>query len=159
MVCRFFATKEVKHIKNINTMKKSLFSLVVLFASILLFTSCSDEKEQPFSIIGEWGMVSGTISDADGTTDRYEKLPSGAYYQLMEFRTDGTLIRTYMPDYIRSYGVFTFNNVTNMLSYKYDGDRFYVRANVQIIDADEMIVTTDYGTSIGRITQYFVKID
>jgi hypothetical protein len=64
-----------------------------------------------------------------------------------------------MPDYIRSYGVFTFNNVTNVLSYKYDGDRYYLRSNVQIIDADEMIITTDYGTSIGRTTQYFVKID
>lgn len=140
-------------------MKNFFKSIFVIFASIVLFASCSNEKEKVFSIIGEWGMVSGTISDADGTTDRYDKLSSGAYYQLLEFRTDGTLIRTYMPDYIRSYGVFTFNNVTNVLSYKYDGDRYYLRSNVQIIDADEMIITTDYGTSIGRTTQYFVKID
>lgn len=140
-------------------MKNFFKSIFVIFASIVLFASCSNEKEKVFSIIGEWGMVSGTISDADGTTDRYDKLSSGAYYQLMEFRTDGTLIRTYMPDYIRSYGVFTFNNVTNVLSYKYDGDRYYLRSNVQIVDADEMIITTDYGENIGRTTQYFVKID
>ena len=140
-------------------MKNFFKSIFVIFASIVLFASCSNEKEKVFSIIGEWGMVSGTISDADGTTDRYDKLSSGAYYQLLEFRTDGTLIRTYMPDYIRSYGVFTFNNVTNVLSYKYDGDRYYLRSNVQIVDADEMMITTDYGENIGRTTQYFVKID
>jgi hypothetical protein len=71
-------------------MKNFFKSIFVIFASIVLFASCSNEKEKVFSIIGEWGMVSGTISDADGTTDRYDKLSSGAYYQLLEFRTDGT---------------------------------------------------------------------
>lgn len=136
--------------------------LAKFFISILLgllLVSCTTEKEQVFTLVGQWGMVSGTISDGDGTTNRYGKLSDGSFYQLLEYRTDGTLIRTYLPDNTKTYGVYTFNNVTNELSYKYDGDRFYCPATVQIIDWDEIIVTTDYGTDIGRITQYLIKID
>lgn len=104
-------------------------------------------------------MVSGTISNADGTTNRYNKLSSGGYYQILEFQTEGTLIRITMPDYIKSYGVYTFNNVTNELSYKFDGNKYYFPATVQIINTDEMVITTDYGTNIGKSTQYFVKTD
>ncbi len=139
---------------------RSIFkSIFITITSVILLISCSEEKEKDFSIIGEWGMVSGTISNADGTTIRYNKLSSGGYYQILEFQTEGTLIRITMPDYIKSYGVYTFNNVTNELSYKFDGNKYYFPATVQIINTDEMVITTDYGTNIGKSTQYFVKTD
>ena len=139
---------------------RSIFkSIFITITSVILLISCSEEKEKDFSIIGEWGMVSGTISNADGTTNRYNKLSSGGYYQILEFQTEGTLIRITMPDYIKSYGVYTFNNVTNELSYKFDGNKYYFPATVQIINTDEMVITTDYGTNIGKSTQYFVKTD
>ena len=134
-------------------------SIFITITSVILLISCSEEKEKVFSIIGEWGMVSGTISNADGTTNRYNKLSSGGYYQILAFQTEGTLIRVTMPDYIKSYGVYTFNNVTNELSYKFDGNKYYFPATVQIINTDEMIITTDYGMNIGKSTQYFVKTD
>lgn len=140
-------------------MKNILKGTLVFVTSLILLVSCHKEREEAFTIIGEWGMVSGTISDANGTTDRYDKHSSGAYYQLLKFRTDGTLIRTSMPDYLISYGVYTFNNVTNELSYKFDGNRYYFPATVQIVSADEMIITTDYGPNIGRSIQYFVRND
>ena len=49
-------------------------------------------------------------------------------------------------------------NITNELSYKYDGEKYYRPATVQVIDYDEIIVTTDYGVDVGRITQYFVRL-
>ena len=135
---------------------RRLFSLLIV--STVLFASCS-EKENVFTIIGEWGMVSGTIADGDGTTDRYEELPNGEFYQILQYKTDGTLIRTTLPDNKKSYGTYTFNSTTNALSYKYDGDRYYAPAEVQVIDYDEMVITTDYGINIGRITQYCIRLD
>jgi hypothetical protein len=49
-------------------------------------------------------------------------------------------------------------NITNELSYKYDGEKYYRPATLQVIDYDEIIVTTDYGVDVGRITQYFVRL-
>ena len=143
-------------------MKSNLFTKIFLrkFAitiSTFLFISCSVNNEEAFTIIGKWGMVSGTISNPDGTTNRYDKLSSGNFYQTIEYQKDGTLIKITFPDYIKSYGIYTFNNVTNELSYKLDGDIYYCPAIVQIIDNDEMIITTNYGTNIGKITQYFIK--
>ena len=136
---------------------KNILRKFTISISIFLFISCSVNNEEVFTIIGKWGMVSGTISQPDGTTNRYDKLSSGGFYQIIEYQKDGTLIKTTFPDYIKSYGVYTFNNVTNELSYKFDGDRYYIPAIVQIINNDEMIITTNYGANIGKITQYFIK--
>ena len=65
-------------------MKNILKGTFVFVTSLILLVSCHIEREEAFTIIGEWGMVSGTISDANGTTDRYEKHSSGAYYQLLK---------------------------------------------------------------------------
>lgn len=137
-------------------MKNTLYKLIVLISSLLFLNACSTEKEPAFTIIGTWGMVSGTISEGDGTTNRYDEMPSGKYYEILEYKTDGTLIRT---SSVKEYGVYTFNNITNELSYKFDGEKYYRPATIQVIDYDEMIVTTDYRFNIGRITQYFVRID
>lgn len=136
-------------------MKNALYKFVIFLSSILLFTACSLEKEPTFTIIGTWGMVSGTISMSDGTTTRYEELSAGEYYEILEYKTDGTLVKTFS---VEEYGVYTFNNITNELSYKYDGEKYYRPATVQVIDYDEIIVTTDYGVDVGRITQYFVRL-
>ena len=136
---------------------KNILRKFAITLSTFLLISCSVNNEEAFTIIGKWGMVSGTISNPDGTTNRYDKLSSGNFYQIIEFQKNGTLIKTTFPDYIKSYGIYTFNNITNELSYKFDGDRYYSPAIVQIIDNDEMVITTNYGTNIGRITQYFEK--
>ena len=136
-------------------MKNALYKFIIFLSSILLFTACSLEKEPTFTIIGTWGMVSGTISMSDGTTTRYEELSAGEYYEILEYKTDGTLVKTFS---VEEYGVYTFNNITNELSYKYDGEKYYRPATVQVIDYDEIIVTTDYGVDVGRITQYFVRL-
>ena len=137
-------------------MKISFHKLLILISSIFIFSACSTEKEPAFSIIGTWGMVSGTISEGDGTTNRYEELSNGKYYEILEYKTDGTLVRISEGT---EYGVYTFNNITYELSYKFDGEKYYRPAIIQVIDYDEMIVTTDFGVNVGRITQYFVRID
>ena len=135
-------------------MKKlaSIISLVILFT----ITACTKE-DASFSIIGPWGMVSGTITNSDGTTNRYDSMGAGAYYEYMEFKADGTLIRTSLPSQEKTYGVYTYNDASKSLSYKYDGDKYYYPASVNVISNKEMNITTDWG-SVGRMTQYFVKV-
>lgn len=141
---------------------KSLFArislLIILATSLLSSSSCSKENNpDQFSIIGPWGMVSGTITNSDGTTNRYDVMGAGLYYEYMEFKVDGTLIRTALPSQEKKYGVYTYNDASKTLQYKYDGDKFYQPAVVNVISATEMNVTTDWG-SVGRMTQYFVKV-
>lgn len=135
-------------------MKKLTF---IVFAAIsLILTACSKE-DTAFSIIGPWGMVSGTITNSDGTTNRYDSMGAGAYYEYREFKNDGTLILTTLPSQEKQYGVYTYNDATKSLSYKFDGDKYYQQAVVNVISNKEMNVTTDWG-SVGRMTQYFVKV-
>ena len=129
---------------------------LICLAILAVLTSCTKE-DAAFTIIGPWGMVSGTITNSDGTTNRYDSMGAGAYYEYMEFKTDGTLIRTSLPSQEKTYGVYTYNDATKSLSYKYDGDKYYYPATVNVISSTEMNVTTDWG-SVGRMTQYFVKV-
>lgn len=139
-----------------NSLKRliQLFSVTVI--TVLLFASCEKEEEATFSLIGKWAMVSGTITNSDGSVDRYPNLGKGQYYQYMEFRTDGTLIKTTMPDKTAYYGTYTYNDATKDLSYKYDGDKYYYLGSINIVSAKEIILTTDY-QSLGRVTQNFIK--
>ena len=102
-------------------------------------------------------MVSGTITNSDGTTNRYEPLGAGSYYEYMEFKVDGTVIRTSLPSKEKKYGVYTYNDASKSLSYKFDGDKYYQPATINVISATEMNMTTDWG-SVGMMTQYFVKV-
>ena len=102
-------------------------------------------------------MVSGTITNANGSTNHYESLGSNVYYQYLEFQAGGTLIKTTLPDGSVKYGTYTYNDANHSLSYKYDGDMYYYSAIVSIISNKEMNISTDYGAQ-GRITQYFVKL-
>ena len=132
-----------------------LFSIALL--SLLFFTSCEKEEEDTtFTLVGKWGMISGTITESDGSVNRYPELGKNEYYQYLEFRADGSLIKTTMPDKKVYYGTYSYNDATRDLSYKYDGDKYYLMGSINIISAKEMILTTDYLSS-GRITQHFVK--
>ena len=137
---------------------KQLVFMAILVIGLVSVSSCSkDEGADSFSIIGPWGMVSGTITDADGNTNRYDSMGAGQYYEYMEFKADGTLIRTSLPSQEKKYGVYTYNDAAKSLSYKFDGEKYYQPATVNVISAKEMNVTTDWG-SVGRMTQYFVKV-
>lgn len=128
---------------------------ILFFAMCLVcFMACS--KDSPFTLIGKWGMDSGTITDKDGSTERYG-LGKGSYYQYLEYKVDGTLVKTTLPDRNIVYGVYTFNNASRELSYKYDGDLYYYSASINVLSVKEMIITTDYGSN-GRITQHMVKL-
>ena len=132
--------------------------IAVLLFGLVSFASCTkDEGAGRFSIIGPWGMVSGTITDGDGKTTRYDSMGTGYYYEYMEFKADGTLIRTALPSKEKEYGVYTYNDATKSLSYKYDDNKYYQSAMVNVISVTEMNVTTDWG-SVGRMTQYFVRV-
>lgn len=141
---------------------KSIVNSFVCFcffvACLGVFTSCNkDNSANSFSIIGPWGMISGTITNSDGTTDRYDSMGIGDYYEYREYKPDGTLIWTKLPSQEKEYGVYTFNSATRKLTYKFDGAMIYSNATVNIISATEMNVTTDWG-SFGMLTQYFVKV-
>ena len=130
--------------------------LLLLLLIPFLLISCTKDNGY-FTLIGKWAMVSGTITDSDGKTQRFEKLGAKEYYQYMEFRADGTLIKTTLPDKTASYGVYVYNDATRAISYKYDGYSYYVPGIISVISAKEMNLTTDYGP-VGSSTQYFVKV-
>lgn len=140
------------------SIRSGISVIAILTLALFAFSSCTkDHSPSQFSIIGPWGMVSGTITNSDGATNRYDAMGAGLYYEYMEFKVDGTLIRTSLPSQEKQYGVYTYNDASKALQYKYDGDKFYQPASVNVISATEMNVTTDWG-SVGRMTQYFVKV-
>lgn len=137
---------------------------ILFFAMCLVcFMACSKDSpidfgsSSTFTLIGKWGMESGTITDSDGTTKRYDNLGKGLYYQYIEYKVDGTLVKTTLPDKNIVYGVYTYNDASRELSYKYDGDLYYYPASINVLSSKEMIITTDFG-HIGRITQHMVKL-
>lgn len=137
---------------------KRLMIIGAIALSFLSVCFCTkDYSPNEFSIIGPWGMVSGTITSGDGITTRYESLGLGSYYEYLEFEVDGTLIRTSLPDKEKEYGVYTYNDASKSLSYKFDGDKYYQPATINVISATEMNMTTDWG-SVGIMTQYFIKV-
>ncbi len=81
----------------------------------------------------------------------------GSYYEYMEFKADGTLIRTSLPSKERTCGVYSYNDATKKLSYKYDDDKYYQSATVTVISATEMNMTTYWG-SVSQLTQYLIKV-
>lgn len=134
--------------------------IAVLFPLILAFpiSGCSNEESaERFELLGKWGMVSGSITNSDGTTDRYGELGKGNYYQTLEYKADGTYIKVAMPSGPTSYGTYTYNNSNQTMKYKLDGDRYYTNATITIHKANKITLFTDWG-SVGSMTQYLVKI-
>ena len=132
-------------------------SLSLLTASCGLQNPSNSSGDAQFTIIGKWGMVSGTITDGDGKTNRYGKLSDGSYYQTLEYLVDGSYIKTTFPDNKVSYGTYTYNNSNQSMQYKLDGDKYFVPARITIHSANEMTIFTDWG-SVGSMTQYMTKI-
>ena len=102
-------------------------------------------------------MESGTITNSDGSTTIYDKLSGGAYYQYIEYRVDGSFVKTTWPDGTQSWGVYTYDDVTRSLSYKQNGFNYYVPATITVLSAKEMIISSNYGTE-GMITQHMIKL-
>ena len=124
---------------------------------ILLSAGTSSCSSQEFTIVGKWGMVSGSITDSNGSTNRYGELSNGSYYQILEYKIDGTYIRTSFPSKDVSYGTYTYNDSNHDLKYKLDGDKYYTPATITIHSANQMTIFTDWG-SVGSMTQYMKKI-
>ena len=81
------------------TIMKKYLSLS-LFAIGLSLNACSSGSSNSptndpgtFTIVGKWGMVSGTTTDKNGATTRYPAHASGAYYQYETYYPDGTFVR------------------------------------------------------------------
>ncbi len=136
-------------------MKKLLLTI-----GLVCCIACTKENVDTsvFTLIGKWGMESGTITNGDGSTKRYDNLGKDTYYQYLEYKADGTLIKTTLPEGTITYGVYTYNDASRVLSYKFDGDKYYYPGSINVISWKEMIITTDYGESIGRITQHMIKL-
>lgn len=143
--------------KSMKMLFKKNFLSVILTLGMVSFISCNKDNPDQFSIIGSWGMVSGTITDSNGATNRYDTMGYGSYYEYLEFRVDGSFIHTSLPDQEKTQGVYTYNDAGKTLSYKYDGDKFYLQATINVISATEMNMTTVWG-SHGMTTQYFIKV-
>ena len=135
--------------------KHTVLALASLF---FVPTSCASEPlpEEDFTIIGTWGMRSGSITDDDGT-ETYPDFGKDNYYQIIEYKYDGTYKKTTMPGKAVSYGTYSYNDSKQTLMYKLNSDKYYVNAYVTVVSAREMTVLTDWG-SIGSMTQYFVKL-
>lgn len=145
-------------------MKKLLLSIIVL---PVFLCSCRETNsnntsnandDATFSIIGKWGMVSGTITNGDGATSRYSEHGDGYYYQILEYKLDGTFIKTPQPNGKSLYGTYTYNNADQSMKYKLDDEEYYVSASITIHSSVEMTIFTDWG-SAGSMTQYMKKIN
>ena len=112
----------------------------------------SQSKAAVFTIVGTWGMVSGTITNSDGTTNRYDALSDGKFYQVIQYKIDGTYIKTTSAGV--SYGTYSYNDSNHSLKYKLDSDQYYAPAIVTVHSPYEMTIFTDWG-SVGSMTQYF----
>lgn len=89
---------------------KRLLYLICVVALGLIIPSCEKESADiPFDIVGEWGMIEGTIDGKE-----YAPLGPGEYYQTIEFKANGT----YLEDLYSS---------TNTGVYTYDADNKYLR--------------------------------
>ena len=138
-------------------MKRVFYLLVLFWGIVSSVSSCEKEDISSFTIIGKWGMVSGSITEGDGSTKEYGSLGKDTYYQTLEFKPDGTLSKTIWPSGSISHGDYSFFEAGKILSYKFNGDEYYYSASIFVFSSREITITTDYG-SAGHISQHFVKL-
>ena len=120
--------------------------------------ACSCERgNDVFAIVGEWGVTAITMTTPGGETERFEKMPKKQYYQRLEFKPDGTLVRTYDLTHTVNYGDYVFNAFSGSLQYKYDGQTKYINAIVTVNSPRDITITADLG-SVGRDIYHAVKI-
>ena len=131
---------------------KRLLSLLSILLLSLVFTSCEKDSaaDGPFTIVGKWGMVEGTINGKE-----YGPMGPGAYYQTIEFKVNGT----YVEDLYSSVntGVYTYDSDNKYLQMKDSQYSYYVPTYVTIHTAIEITLLMDYGQT-GTITKHLVKI-
>ena len=102
-------------------------------------------------------MVSGSITQPDGSIERYPELGGNQYYQYLEFRVEGTYYRMFLPSRDYSLGVYVYNDANKTLKHKLNSQQYYVSATVNVLSPKEMIISSDYGSG-GRITKYLIKV-
>ena len=120
-------------------------------------TQTSSSIDQQFTLIGAWGMVSGTITDGNGKTTRYGAFPEGKYYEYELFYLDGSFQRLDTNGNELTRGVYTYNSATQVLRMKEDQYKYFTNATVTILSVTEINIFTDYETA-GSATQYMVKV-
>ena len=132
-------------------MRRLLCIFSILIIGIVL-SSCEKDSsaDGPFTIIGKWGMVEGTIDGKE-----YGPMGPGAYYQTIEFKTNGTYVEDLYSSV--STGVYTYDVDNKYLQMKDSKYSYYVPTHVTIHTAVEITLVMDYGQS-GTITKHLVKI-
>ena len=119
---------------------------------------CSCERgNDVFAIVGEWGVTAITMTTSGGETERFEEMPKNHYYHRLEFKPDGTLVRTYDLTNTVNYGDYVFNAFSGSLQYKYDGQTEYINAIVMVNSPRDVTITADLG-SMGRDIYHAVRI-
>ena len=134
--------------------RRQSFIFICMVSALL----CSCERgNDVFAIVGEWGVTAITMTTPGGETERFEEMPKKQYYQRLEFKPDGTLVRTYDRTNTVNYGDYVFNAFSGSLQYKYDGQTKYINAIVTVNSPRDITITADLG-SVGRDIYHAVKI-
>ena len=121
-------------------------------AVIVSFTSC-DSEDAEFTIVGRWGVVSGQ-EVTDGGTIKYNPLPDGQYYEVVTYGCDGRFNVLNVHNVCR-LGSYSFDSITNELSYKLDSDKEFSSAHITILDCDRIEMSIDEG----RVIKYHIRLD
>ena len=137
-------------------LSKWLLRTQTIIVAFLLLNSCTKDNGV-FTIVGKWGVVSSTMTFPDGSVQRFPEFKD-SYYEVVELKADGTIIRTTEPSKETSYGDYVFNEPAKTLQYKFDGNIRYMNATVNVNSPKDITVTTDYGPSIGRTIFHAAKI-
>ena len=137
-------------------MKSWMHSFFVMCMVTALVCSCKKGNDV-FAIAGEWGVKSITMTTSGGETERLEEMPKNQYYHRLEFKPDGTLVRTYDLTNTVNYGDYVFNAFSGSLQYKYDGQTKYINAIVMVNSPRDITITADLG-SVGRDIYHAVRI-
>ena len=92
---------------------KRLFSLLYILVLGIFLSSCNKDSaaDGPFTIVGNWGMVEGTIDGKE-----YGPMGPGAYYQEIEFKANGTYVENMYSSV--NTGVYTYDPDSKYLQMK-----------------------------------------
>ena len=99
-----------------------------------------------------------TYTNHNGTVNRFPEL-YGDYYCTLQFKAEGTLIRYSSAGDKIEYGDYVYNDATRELEYKFDGNKKYIPAIINVNAARDITITSDYGSSIGRQIEHAKKIN
>lgn len=131
---------------------KRLLSLLSILVLGIFLSSCQKDSaaDGPFTIVGNWGMVEGTIDGKE-----YGPMGPGAYYQEIEFKANGTYVENMYSSV--NTGVYTYDPASKYLQMKDSQYSYYVPTHVTIHTAIEITLVMDYGKA-GVVTKHLVKL-